>query len=193
MPWRSCGIGVDWALYYRTSQSSTRCTYTAAEAVDYLLQRGLHQAEVIEELLIGYAPGRCLRAWLTSLGYSLADLQQAGLVNAEGYDTYSHRIVFPLEGNLYRFAVDTLLRWYITTELALEWATLPAHHQPCQWTARLTTVRGFAQYWSATDPTTEIPPLGLLPYRPNRARPYFYSDQEIQQPLKAAKARPGWV
>jgi DNA primase len=72
-----------------------------SEAVSYLLQRGLHRAEVIEELRIGYAPGRCLRAWLTSLGYSLESLQQAGLVNVEGYDTYSHRIVFPLEGNLY--------------------------------------------------------------------------------------------
>lgn len=38
------------------------------EAVAYLLERGLHQAGVIEELRIGYAPGRCLRAWLTSLG-----------------------------------------------------------------------------------------------------------------------------
>jgi len=71
-----------------------------AEAAAYLMHRGL-QAEVIEELRIGYAPGRCLRAWLNSLGYPLADLQQAGLVNAEGYDTYSHRIVFPLEANLY--------------------------------------------------------------------------------------------
>jgi DNA primase len=71
------------------------------EAVSYLLRRGLHRADVIEELRIGYAPGRCLRAWLTSLGYSLESLQQAGLVNIEGYDTYSHRIVFPLEGNLY--------------------------------------------------------------------------------------------
>jgi len=79
---------------------------------------------------------------------------------------------------------------HITTELVLEWATLPGHHQPCQWTARLTAVRGFAQYWSATDPSTEVPPLGLLPYRPNRARPYFYSDQEIEQLLKAARARP---
>jgi len=69
------------------------------EAAAYLMHRGL-QAEVIEELRIGYAPGRCLRAWLNSLGYPLADLQQAGLVNAEGYDTYSHRIVFPLEANL---------------------------------------------------------------------------------------------
>ena len=34
-----------------------------AAAAAYLMQRGL-QAEVIEELRIGYAPGRCLRAWL---------------------------------------------------------------------------------------------------------------------------------
>jgi len=72
-----------------------------SEAVSYLLQRGLHRADVIEQLRIGYAPGRCLRAWLTSLGYPLESLQQTGLVNAEGHDTYSHRIVFPLEGNLY--------------------------------------------------------------------------------------------
>jgi DNA primase len=72
-----------------------------ADAVAYLLQRGLHRAELIEKLRIGYAPGRRLRAWLISLGYPLESLQQAGLVNAEGHDMYSHRIVFPLEGNLY--------------------------------------------------------------------------------------------
>src|ERR1019366_3951963 len=51
-----------------------------ADAVDYLLQRGLHRAELIEQLRIGYAPGRCLRSWLTSLGYPLESLQQAGPV-----------------------------------------------------------------------------------------------------------------
>jgi DNA primase len=35
------------------------------------------------------------------LGYSLAALRQVGLVTALGYDAYVHRIVFPLEGNLY--------------------------------------------------------------------------------------------
>jgi len=71
------------------------------EAVEYLYQRGLRQPQVIEELRIGYAPGRCLRGWLMTLGYSLGYLQQAGLLNAEGLDTFSHRIVFPLEQNLY--------------------------------------------------------------------------------------------
>jgi DNA primase len=50
---------------------------------------------------IGYAPGGCLRGWLTQLGYSRLALRQAGLVTAAGYDTYLHRIVFPLDGNLY--------------------------------------------------------------------------------------------
>ena len=72
-----------------------------AEAVAYLHQRGLRSAELIEHMRIGYAPGGCLRAWLTQLGYPLPTLRQAGLVSAVGYDTYMHRIVFPLEGNLY--------------------------------------------------------------------------------------------
>jgi integrase/recombinase XerD len=77
----------------------------------------------------------------------------------------------------------------ITVRLALEWATQDANHQPCEWAARLSIVRGFARHWCATDPATEVPPLGLLPYRPQRAQPYFYSDQEIRTLLKAAKGR----
>jgi DNA primase len=42
-----------------------------------------------------------LRSWLTQLGYPLPALRQAGLVTVAGYDAYIHRIVFPLEGNLY--------------------------------------------------------------------------------------------
>jgi DNA primase len=52
------------------------------EAIAYLLHRGLHQTEVIEEFRIGYAPGRCLRAWLTTLGYPLESVQQAGTSSA---------------------------------------------------------------------------------------------------------------
>jgi DNA primase len=71
-------------------------------ALRYLQQRGVEQAETIEQLRIGYAPGRChLRRWLTLLGHSLSHLQQVGLVNSAGEDTYVRRIVFPLEENLY--------------------------------------------------------------------------------------------
>ena len=77
----------------------------------------------------------------------------------------------------------------ITVALALEWATQHADQQPAEWAARLSVVRGFARHWSATDPATEVPPQGLLPYRPRRAQPYFYSDHEIRRLLDAAKAR----
>jgi DNA primase len=72
-----------------------------SDAVAYLYQRGVRSPELIEHMRIGYAPGGCLRGWLTQLGYPLQALRQAGLVTASGYDAYKHRIVFPLEGNLY--------------------------------------------------------------------------------------------
>jgi hypothetical protein len=72
-----------------------------AEAVAYLYQRGIRSPEVIEYMRIGYAPGGCLRGWLMQLGHPLQSLQQAGLVTGAGYDAYIHRIVFPLDANLY--------------------------------------------------------------------------------------------
>ena len=77
------------------------------EAVAYLHQRGIHSPELIEEMRIGYAPGGCLRRWLTQLGYPLQRQRDAGLVTSAGYDAYTHRIVFPLEGNLYGRSVST--------------------------------------------------------------------------------------
>ncbi len=72
-----------------------------AVAVEYLDQRGIHSPEVIDHMRIGYAPGACLRRWLMELGHPLTALSQAGLVTSAGYDAYVHRIVLPLEGNLY--------------------------------------------------------------------------------------------
>jgi DNA primase len=72
-----------------------------SEAAAYLSQRGIRSWELIEHMRIGYAPGGCLRGWLTQLGYSLPALRQAGLVTDVGYDAYVRRVVFPLESNLY--------------------------------------------------------------------------------------------
>src|ERR1700687_2559505 len=77
------------------------------EAVAYLYQRGVRSPELIEHMRIGYAPGGCLRGWLTQLGYTLQALREAGVVTGAGYDTYTHRIVFPLEGNLYGRSLST--------------------------------------------------------------------------------------
>jgi integrase/recombinase XerD len=78
----------------------------------------------------------------------------------------------------------------ITTNLALEWAQKSKSVLPAEWARRLSFVRGFARYRSAIDARTQIPPSGLLPYRPKRARPYFYSDQEIERLLAAALELP---
>jgi integrase len=75
---------------------------------------------------------------------------------------------------------------YITQALALAWAQQPSNVQPVYWAQRLSFVRGFAYYRSATDPRTQIPAQGLLPFRANRARPYLYSDAEIRALLRAA-------
>src|SRR5512138_3522576 len=76
---------------------------------------------------------------------------------------------------------------HITTDLALQWATQNPHQHPAEWAARLSIIRGFARHWSGTDPDTEIPAIGLLPYRPSRAKPYIYSELEIQKLLDAAR------
>jgi DNA primase len=77
------------------------------EAMAYLHQRGVYSPELIEHMRIGYAPGGCLRGWLTQLGYPLHALRQAGLITAAGYDAYLHRIVFPLQDNLYGRSIST--------------------------------------------------------------------------------------
>ena len=73
---------------------------------------------------------------------------------------------------------------FITTELALRWATQPAKVDPAQWAWRLARVRRFAIWYSATEPRTEIPPAGLLPHRRRRKPPHIYSDEEIERLLR---------
>lgn len=79
---------------------------------------------------------------------------------------------------------------YITTELALRWATRPAAAQPATWTWRLGMVRRFALWHSAMDPRTEVPPAGLLPHRYHRKTPHIYSDPEIERLLRRAAHLP---
>ena len=79
---------------------------------------------------------------------------------------------------------------FITQSLALAWAQQPLHVQPAYWAQRLSFVRGFARHRSATDPRTEVPSPGLLPFQPKRAKPYLYSDEEIRNLLRAALRMP---
>jgi integrase len=79
---------------------------------------------------------------------------------------------------------------FVTTKVALKWATQPAQCQPCQWATRLGMVRRFAQYLSAADPRTEIPPQGLLRHSYRRKTPYLYRDQEVDALLRVSRRLP---
>ncbi len=79
---------------------------------------------------------------------------------------------------------------YITRELAVCWAKQPHSAQPATWAWRLAMVRRFASWRSVTDPRTEVPPEGLIPYRYYRKPPYIYSDDEIERLIGAASELP---
>ncbi len=76
---------------------------------------------------------------------------------------------------------------HMTTQLALRWAQQPEAVQPAYWAKRLGVVRQFAKHCSAIDPSTEVPPLGLLPHRYRRRAPYLYTDDEISRLIRAAR------
>jgi integrase len=81
----------------------------------------------------------------------------------------------------------------VTTELALQWATLPAVASAAWHARRLTVVRGFASWLSAADPRAQVPPAGLLPGRSRRAVPYLYSEADITALTAAAgHLNPPW-
>jgi integrase/recombinase XerD len=79
---------------------------------------------------------------------------------------------------------------HITADLALRWARQSNGKEPGTWAGRLQMVRGFATWRSATDPQTEIPSKGLLPFRYRRKPPYIYSDEEIERLITAARELP---
>ena len=65
-----------------------------AEALDYLHSRGVHDAKLIEQLSIGYAPGGMLYRHMSRLGYPTELLLRLGLIH-QGKDAFYRRIVFP--------------------------------------------------------------------------------------------------
>jgi integrase len=79
---------------------------------------------------------------------------------------------------------------YITTSNALEWAQLSMESKHATWASRLSNVRKLAQYVAAFDSRTEVPPVNLLPHKPQRVQPYLYTDDEIEQLMAAALKLP---
>lgn len=76
---------------------------------------------------------------------------------------------------------------HVTIPLALQWAQQNQQAKPITVARRLSIIRGFARYRSATDIRTQIPPLRLLCRQSSHIRPYLYTRDEIQRLLEAAQ------
>ena len=85
---------------------------TSPDAMRYLQQRGVHDAALIRELGIGYAPGGSLRRISPRRVIPSICCEELGLINAQGADALYQRIVFPLRQdehivNLYGRSIGT--------------------------------------------------------------------------------------
>jgi integrase/recombinase XerD len=77
--------------------------------------------------------------------------------------------------------LDDIGATVITVEAALAWAQHPQARPGSKVQARrMTVARGFARHMAGIDPRTQIPPLGLLPYRQRWRPPFIHSDADIQ-------------
>jgi integrase len=74
----------------------------------------------------------------------------------------------------------------VSTQLALQWATLPPGGSATWHAQRLGAVRCFARWQQSIDPDTEVPPADLLPARTRRVTPYLYSEADIAALMTAA-------
>jgi integrase/recombinase XerD len=75
----------------------------------------------------------------------------------------------------------------VTTEVALAWARSPSQASAAYWVQRLTTVRRFATYLQALDPSAEVPPAGLIRAQRSRATPFLYSEADVAALMAAAR------
>lgn len=86
----------------------------------------------------------------------------------------------------------------VTIAAASAWSQQPdADPGTTVWPRRMTVARGFARHMTGIDPATEVPPIGLLPYRQRWRPPFIYTPADvdalmrqarrsIRQPLRAA-------
>ena len=69
---------------------------------------------------------------------------------------------------------------HVTTALFLSWKNDYGRASKNTWAARLGLVRLFALWLQTQDDRTDVPPVGLIPRRYVRARPYIYSTQKLK-------------
>jgi integrase len=75
----------------------------------------------------------------------------------------------------------------LTIPLAVEWARLAPRPSPVTWVRRLEVVRPFARFLRQFDPTSEIPPTGLLGRAHRRLAPYVYNTSDLRDLLEGSR------
>lgn len=86
-----------------------------------------------------------------------------------------------------RYADESGHQGSVTVELAVRWATLPQAAKSLYRARRLDIVRRFAKHQAVFDPTTEVPPPGLLGPAYRRPPPHIYTKDELSALLQAAR------
>ena len=74
----------------------------------------------------------------------------------------------------------------ITTSLAMSWIMTHRDRTTTSLVNLLCEIRGFARYWSASDPRTQVPPGQLMRSGHRRRAPFLYTDEDIQRLMMAA-------
>ena len=76
----------------------------------------------------------------------------------------------------------------VTIDAALGWAQQSTPGRVTTFgPRRMTAVRGFARYLAGIHADTEVPPLGLMPYRQRWRQPFIYSPADIEALMSKAR------
>ena len=91
---------------------------------------------------------------------------------------------------LARYARKSSHRGPLTAELVLRWAQLPQQADRLWWARRLAIARQFAQFWTAFDHRTQVPPAGV--FGPSHRRPpvHIYTQAQVRALLRPP---PAWI
>ena len=79
---------------------------------------------------------------------------------------------------------------HVSADLFLRWQAAFGSTSRQTWAGRFVVVRRFAEWLHGLDPSHEIMPRGLIPFRARRSSPYIYSDAEIARIIDAAAELP---
>lgn len=89
------------------------------------------------------------------------------------------RFVAGLDGASATFVTHTDVLAFVLDPALDPASSVPVH--------RLTAVRGFVRFLSASDARNQVPPRGLVSYRPSVQAPYLFTDEDVAALVRAVR------